>query len=407
VYGDNSQSFSEDTFEGQPPHMLTTLSGSFDLRDVAASSVSTLVNALPTPALLVDEAYSIILANESFTRIARERKELAGSPFYQFFPHPKNFFKVKRSMMKAWQDRQIVTADLTLQIGGNNVWGRAHFQSLRLVPDLAERLLLVLLVDFTTEKKQLIAKHRREKELRQVQGQLEQRIVEHTEDLSRSIERLKKEVARRKEMETKLRGSRAKLAKTLEGTIKALSGMSERKDPYVGGHQRRVAKLARAMGRAMDLPRDQVMGITIAAHLHDIGKIVVPGELLSKPGDISEHEYAILKTHCEVGCDTLTDIESPWPLAQVVLQHHERINGTGYPQRLEGEDILLEARIIGVADVVEAMSSHRPYRPALGTTRALEEIHAGRGTLFDADVVDACFSVFNQGFGFRQPVTGT
>lgn len=391
----------EDMPEAQPKRMLTTLSGSFDLRDIAASSVSTLVNALPTPALLVDAAYSIVLANESFAALAGDRKEMAGSPFYRFFPHPRNFCKVQESMTKAWQDRQTVTADLTLQIGGNSVWGRVHFQSLRLLPDLGERLLLVLLVDFTTEKKQLLAKHRHEKELRRVQEQLEHRVARRTEDLSRSIERLKKEVARRKGMETKLRSRTAKLARTLEGTIKALSAMSERKDPYVGGHQRRVSRLARAMAREMGLPRDQVIGISIAATVHDIGKVSVPGELLSKPGAISEHEYAIFRTHCEVGYDILKEIEFPWPVAKIVLQHHERNDGTGYPQGLKGEDILLEARIVGVADVMEAMSSHRPYRPALGTTTAIEQIDAGKGTLFDPNVVDACFSVFTKGFRFK------
>jgi HD-GYP domain-containing protein (c-di-GMP phosphodiesterase class II) len=146
----------------------------------------------------------------------------------------------------------------------------------------------------------------------------------------------------------------------------------------------------------MKLPKDKIEGIRIASLVHDIGKISLPAEILNKPTKLSEMEYGLIKDHSQVGYDVLKSIEFSWPIAQIVLQHHERLDGSGYPQGLKGEDILLEAKIIGVADVVEAMSSHRPYRPAWGIDKALEEISKNKGILYDPKVVDACLKLFKR-----------
>jgi HD-GYP domain-containing protein (c-di-GMP phosphodiesterase class II) len=146
----------------------------------------------------------------------------------------------------------------------------------------------------------------------------------------------------------------------------------------------------------MKLPKDKIEGVRIASLVHDIGKISLPAEILNKPAKLSEMEYGLIKDHSQVGYDVLKTIEFSWPIARIVLQHHERLNGSGYPQGLKGEDILLEAKIIGVADVVEAMSSHRPYRPALGIDAALEEISQNKGILYDPEVVDVCIKLFKE-----------
>jgi PAS domain S-box-containing protein/putative nucleotidyltransferase with HDIG domain len=189
--------------------------------------------------------------------------------------------------------------------------------------------------------------------------------------------------------------------KALEGIIHAMALTLEMRDPYTAGHQQRVASLVTAIGRKMGFSDEQIQGVRLAAMIHDIGKISVPAEILSKPGVITEIEFHLIKTHAKVGYDILKGIEFPWPIAQMVFQHHERIDGQGYPQGLSDKEILLEAKILGVADVVEAMASHRPYRPSLGIKRALDEISSNRGVLYDPQVVDACLSIFEEdGFKF-------
>ncbi len=168
------------------------------------------------------------------------------------------------------------------------------------------------------------------------------------------------------------------------------------KDPYTAAHQKKVALLSSAIAKEMNLSEGQIESIYIAAMIHDIGKISVPSEILSKPDAINEAEYTLIKNHPEIAFETLKDIESPWQTTKIIIQHHERLDGSGYPFGLIGEDIILEAKILGVADVVEAMSSHRPYRPGLGIDKALEEISTNKGKLFDPKVVDACVSVFNE-----------
>jgi PAS domain S-box-containing protein/putative nucleotidyltransferase with HDIG domain len=194
--------------------------------------------------------------------------------------------------------------------------------------------------------------------------------------------------------EEKLRQTVSRLRKITGATIQAIAQTVEVRDPYTAGHQRRVSDLARALASEMGLPSDQVDGVRLAGVIHDIGKISVPAEILSKPGILNDLEFALIKTHPQVGYEILKDIEFPWDIATIVLQHHERMDGSGYPQGLSGEAILLESRILAVADVVEAMASHRPYRPALGIVKALDEITIQRGLAYDAQVVDACLRLF-------------
>ncbi len=205
-----------------------------------------------------------------------------------------------------------------------------------------------------------------------------------------------RDITQRKSAEAELTRSWERLRKALAGTIQAMALTIEMRDPYTAGHQRRVGKLSCAIAREMGLSAERVEAIQMAADIHDVGKIYIPAEILSKPGQLTEIEYSIIKTHSQVGYDILKSIEFPWPIAEIVYQHHERMNGTGYPNGLSGENILLEARIMCVADVVEAMSSHRPYRPAHGIDKALDEILKNRGVFYDSHVVDTCIKLFKE-----------
>ena len=200
----------------------------------------------------------------------------------------------------------------------------------------------------------------------------------------------------------RIRQQLAQLENNLEDTVRVIANLVEIRDPYTAGHQARVADLAAAIAKTMGLPDDRVHGIHLAGVIHDLGKIQVPSEILSKPGKISDIEFGLIKSHSQVGHDILKHIDFPWPIAQIVLQHHERLDGSGYPQGLKGDAILLDARILSVADVVEAMASHRPYRPGLGMAAALDEIIRGRGTHYDAQAVDACLELVRKhGFVFK------
>jgi len=204
------------------------------------------------------------------------------------------------------------------------------------------------------------------------------------------------DITERKKNEEQLKESFKKLQKTIEDSISAISLVTEARDAYTAGHQRRVSSLAVAIAKEMGFPQDKVEGIKIAALIHDVGKINLPAEILSKPGRLSEIEFNLIKNHSQIGYDILKKIDFLWPIAEIVLQHHEKINGSGYPRGLKEDEILLEAKIICVADVVEAMSSHRPYRPALGIDAALEEISKNRGILYDPEVVDMCLKLFKE-----------
>lgn len=230
-------------------------------------------------------------------------------------------------------------------------------------------------VDYVTkpfQREELLARVNTHLELYHLRYSLEAMVWKRTESLMNSEHRLKK---------------------NLLESVTALATMVELRDPYTSGHQRRVAQLADAIAREMELSENMIEGVNLAAVVHDIGKISIPTEILTKPGKISDLEFGLIKQHPESGYEVLKEIDFPWPIAEIILQHHERIDGSGYPNGLS-DDILLEARIISVADTIEAMASHRPYRDSLGIGRALEEIVNGRGTKYDPDVVDAALRLF-------------
>ena len=227
-------------------------------------------------------------------------------------------------------------------------------------------------------------------------------LEEMADDLSFGVQSLRT----RRERDLALEKNQQQLMQlqdNLEDTVRAIATIVEMRDPYTSGHQVKVADLAAAIAKQMDLPDEQVHAIHLAGIVHDLGKIQIPAEILSRPGKLSDLEYGLIKTHAQAGYDILKGINFPWPIAQMVLQHHERMDGSGYPQGLKGEQILLEARILSVAAVVEAMSSHRPYRPGLGIEAALDEITRCRGTELDPVVVDACLRVIKEkGFVFTK-----
>jgi putative nucleotidyltransferase with HDIG domain len=184
--------------------------------------------------------------------------------------------------------------------------------------------------------------------------------------------------------------------KTIDAVVFAVTEMLGSRDPYTARHQQRVAGLAMSLAGELGLSEWRISGIYIAGLLHDIGKVAAPSEILNKPGPITGNEFEIIKGHCRLGSEILSKVDFPWPITTMILEHHERLNGTGYPNGLVGDGIMIEARILGVADVVEAMSSHRPYRPSLGLEKALEEIEHGRGTLYDPRVVTACIKLLGK-----------
>ena len=207
--------------------------------------------------------------------------------------------------------------------------------------------------------------------------------------------------AERKEAEIKLAESERKLKKSLFNFVGSVASIVGLRDPYTAGHQLRVSELAVAMAKEIGLSEFQIEGIHLGSMIHDIGKIQIPAEILSKPGRLSDLEYQIVKQHVVAGYEIMKNGEFPWPIAQMILQHHERLDGSGYPHGLKGEEIILEARILSVADVVEAISSHRPYRPSLGIDAAFAEITSGRGVRYCPRSVDACIALFKErGFKF-------
>jgi len=196
------------------------------------------------------------------------------------------------------------------------------------------------------------------------------------------------------EYSKKLSSSLARLQKSVSAIIETISLTIETRDPYTAGHQKRVTEIARKISMQMHLSNDMIEGITMAGKIHDLGKISIPAEILSKPGPVTDIEYNIIKNHPKSGYDILKSIDFPWPVAQIIYQHHERLDGSGYPRGLKSDEILLEAKIIAVADVVEAMVSHRPYRPSLGIEAALKEISDNINVLYDEEVVHACIRLF-------------
>lgn len=209
-------------------------------------------------------------------------------------------------------------------------------------------------------------------------------------------------LAQRRELEKEREKTLERLRQAVTGAVEVISQTVEMRDPYTAGHQKRVSQLAWRMAQEMKMSPEKMEGVGMAGSIHDLGKISVPAEILVKPTRLTDLEYRLIRVHPESGYHILKNILFPWPLAEIVLQHHERMDGSGYPRGLKGEEILLEARILAVADVVEAMASHRPYRPALGIEAALEEIESGKGSLYDPPAAEACLRLFQEkGFSFE------
>lgn len=245
------------------------------------------------------------------------------------------------------------------------------------------------------ERARLLRENRRYKE--HLEEEVQKRTVELEErssQLEKATTSLQKEIEERIRSDEELQKSMINLRKALEGTIRVVASTVEVRDPYTAGHQRRVAHLARDIASEMGLSGEIIDGVYMAGVVHDLGKICVPAEILSKPTELNTIEFNLIKTHPQVGFDLLKTIDFPWPIARIVLQHHEKINGSGYPNGLAGDEILLEARILTVADVVEAMASHRPYRPSRGTDKALDEISRNSGRFYDPEVADVCLKLF-------------
>lgn len=249
----------------------------------------------------------------------------------------------------------------------------------------------------------ITARKQAEDGLRVLNDSLEKRMVEHSAKLAEVNEELMVEINYRKQLEKKFQQDIEKTQKSLYGIIQTLALTVESRDSCLIGHQKRVAHLACLIAEEMGLSRDRIHGVRLSSLLHDIGRVSVPMEIISKPGQLTESELDVIKNHPRVGYDILRDIEFPCPVDQIVLQHHERVNGSGYPSGLSGKDILLEAKILGVADVIDAMTSPRLYRQPFDPDKALYEISQNRGVLYDFSVVYACLAIFNEkGFKLEQ-----
>jgi PAS domain S-box-containing protein/putative nucleotidyltransferase with HDIG domain len=226
---------------------------------------------------------------------------------------------------------------------------------------------------------------------------LSARAVSGSDDRIAYIDGTVSDITKRKTASRRLKASLERLGRMTDSTVSAMSLLVDQRDPYTAGHQRQVARLAGAIARDLGLSSDETGCIRTAGMLHDIGKMCVPSEILTKPGSISDMEYSLIKAHPAAGADILRTIDFPWPVAEVVLQHHERLDGSGYPRGLSGTEIRIESRIIAVADVVDAISSHRPYRPAMGVDAALKIVGEAAGRLFDAEVVESCGGLLRRG----------
>jgi len=233
-------------------------------------------------------------------------------------------------------------------------------------------------------------------QLKESYNLVEQQVHQRTAELQISNKQLADEIVMRKQAEKQIVVTLENLRKALSTTIQVMVSAVESRDPYTAGHQARSANIARAIATEMELPQEKIEGIRMAGSIHDIGKLSIPAEILSKPAKLSNIEFDLIKEHPRKGHEILKYVESPWPLAEIIYQHHERMNGSGYPRNLKGDEILMEARILAVADVVEAIASYRPYRPALGINFALEEIEKNKGIFYDDAVADACLRLFRE-----------
>lgn len=336
----------------------------------------------------IDREGNLTYVSPQARRYGFDPDELMSQNFLNFV-HPKD----REAMLYSFQKTITEGSEFISQFRIKNKRGRVYWieEYGRVRQDKTGAVISIngVLRDVTERK-------RVEEKLRKAHAKLEGKVQERTAELNKTNETLLVEINERKNAESALQQSYRKLHKALEGTIHALASTVEKRDPYTAGHQQRVSNLACAIAREMDLPGETINGIRMVGFIHDLGKIYVPAEILNKPGTLTEVESTLIRTHAKVGYDILKTVEFPWPIAEVIVQHHERLDGSGYPFGLSGKEILLEAKIIAVADAIEAIASHRPYRPALGLERALEEVSEKKGILYDPEVVDVCIRLFNE-----------
>ena len=313
--------------------------------------------------------YSVIVSDQRMP-------EMSG---VQFFAQAKDIFPdAVRILLTGYADSNAIID--AINKGGVHLYFTKPWREEEILLHIKQSLSKV---EILAENKRLIELIKdKNKELTELNKTLEKKAEEKTNDLLIQTEKLKE--------------SYKKSQMILDGIVRTLSKIIETRDPYTSGHEDQVAKIACKIAREMKLTEEQVSSIYISATLHDIGKISVPSEILTKPSVLTNLEREIIKTHCKVANDILANIEFPYPVAEIIYQHHERMDGSGYPRGLKGDDITLEARIIGVADVIDAMASYRPYRPALGVDAAIEEITKFKGVTYDPSVVDACLKIYKR-----------
>jgi len=338
--------------------------------------------------LIIDFAGNVLYCNESALKMFGFEKpeDSIGKNVYDFL-NPKYREMIAENMAKVFKGEGAFLAPYQVKTRyGKEFWIESLGQRITYQDKPAE---LVVIRDITERKKVEMA-------LRKSRGELEVKVEERTKELSKSNKRLRKEISEHKKTEKKLKENLEITRRILQEVVGALASAVEAKDPHTAGHQKRVAELASMIAKELGLSEEQVNVVYFASIIHDIGKIHIPAEILTKPGRLSEIELSLIRSHTKFGYEILKDIEFPWPIAQIVYQHHEKMDGSGYPVGLSGNDIIFEARIVLVADVVEAISNYRPYRPALGVEVALNEISKNKGILYDPDVVKACLKVFRK-----------
>ena len=339
---------------------------------------------------IYDTNGNILFVNKIFEKVTGQRpEEYYGKPFVSLFNE---------------EDQKKIMDTFTKTLKGESTQYELCFKNTGIVCEYKNfplRNEKGQIIGITGIARDITSRKQIEEGLRVLNESLEKRVVEHTAKLVVVNEELMEEINNRKQMEEEFKQSIKKLQKSMRGIIQTLSVAIESKDSYALGHQKRVAKLSRCIAEEMGLSKDRIEVISIAATLHDIGKISIPTEILNKLDQLSDDEFNMIKSHPRLGYDILNELEFSHPVAQIVLQHHERLDGSGYPSSLSGKDILLEAKILSVADVIDAMLSPHPYRPAFGLDKVLDEISRNRGMLYDFNVVYACLVVFNEkGFKF-------
>jgi len=328
-----------------------------------------------------EEGLRMLRKNQAFSLIISDQK-MPGMTGVEFFSQAREICpQATRVLLTGFTDTDAIID--AINSGGIHLYLNKPFHTNDLMFQVNQLLAKTELIMKNRKLDELVKK--KNDELLELNKNLERKVQIKTKDLAVQAEAL--------------RVSCEKISMILEGTVLAMSKIVESRDPYTAGHEQQVARIACLIAQNLSLPADQIESIRIAASLHDIGKIAVPSEILTKPGRLSKLEMEMVKIHSQNAYEILKNIAFPYPIADIILQHHERLDGSGYPNGLSGAEILLEARIIGVADVIEAMSSHRPYRPALGIDAAFDEITKHSGALYDPAVVQACIAIYQRQSG--------